>query len=296
MDLGANRRGVDMGPSAIRYASLAAELGAANVEAVTDAGDLLVPRAEERDPDAEQPSEGIAKFLRETADVCSRLSDEVIAALDEATFPLVLGGDHSIAIGTVTGAAREADLGVVWFDAHGDFNTPKTSPSGNVHGMPLAAVLGIGDFADAEWANARNLREENVAIVGLRSLDDAEREAIRDSDVTAYTMSDIDQRGVVPVVEDALDVATDGTDGIHVSLDLDWLDPNEAPGVGTPVRGGVTYREAHSALETVADRDEADDVLRSLEVVEVNPILDEHNETAELATELAASGLGKRII
>ena len=285
-----------MGPSAIRYAGLAAELGAANVDGVTDAGDLLVPRAEERDPDAEQPSEGTAKFLRETADVCSRLSDEVAAALDEGTFPLVLGGDHSIAIGTVTGAAREADLGVVWFDAHGDFNTPKTSPSGNVHGMPLAAVLGIGDFADAEWANARNLREENVAIVGLRSLDNTEREAIRDSDVTAYTMSDIDERGVVPVVEDALDVATDQTDGIHVSLDLDWLDPKEAPGVGTPVRGGVTYREAHSALETVADRDAAEGVLRSLEVVEVNPILDEHNETAELATELAASGLGKRIL
>jgi arginase len=296
MDLGANRRGVDMGPSAIRYAGLADELEAAGVETTTDAGDLLVPRAEERDPDAEQPAEGSAKFLRETADVCSRLADEVAAALDEDTFPLVLGGDHSIAIGTVGGAAREADLGVVWFDAHGDFNTPKTSPSGNVHGMPLAAVLGIGDFADTEWANAHNLREENVAMVGLRSLDDAEREAIRNSDVTAYTMSDIDERGITPVVEDALDVATYGTDGIHVSLDLDWLDPKEAPGVGTPVRGGVTYREAHSALETVAERDEDEGVLRSLEVVEVNPILDESNETAELATELAASGLGKSIL
>jgi arginase len=315
MDLGANRRGVDMGPSAIRYAGLADELEAAGVETTTDAGDLLVPRAEERDPDAEQPAEGSAKFLRETADVCSRLADEVAAALDEDTFPLVLGGDHSIAIGTVGGAAREADLGVVWFDAHGDFNTPKTSPSGNVHGMPLAAVLGIGDFADTEWANAHTLREENVAMVGLRSLDDAEREAIRNSDVTAYTMSDIDERGITPVVEDALDVATygisasearggssdewsesDGVDGIHVSLDLDWLDPKEAPGVGTPVRGGVTYREAHSALETVAERDEDEGVLRSLEVVEVNPILDESNETAELATELAASGLGKSIL
>jgi arginase len=296
MDLGANRRGVDMGPSAIRYAGLAEELTAANVETTTDAGDLLVPRAEERDPDAEQPAEGSAKFLRETADVCSRLADEVANALDEDTFPLVLGGDHSIAIGSVTGAARDADLGVIWFDAHGDFNTPRTSPSGNVHGMPLAAVLGVGDFADTEWANARNLREENVAIVGLRSLDDDEREAIRESDVTAYTMSDIDERGLTPVVEDALDVATDGTDGIHVSLDLDWLDPTVAPGVGTPVRGGVDYREAHSALETVADRDKAEDVLRSLELVEVNPILDEHNETAELATELAASALGKRIL
>jgi len=295
MDLGANRRGVDMGPSAIRYAGLADELRAAGVE-TTDTGDLLVPHAEERDPDAEQPIEGTAKFLRETADVCTRLADEVAAALDDGAFPLVLGGDHSIAVGTMRGAGRDAGLGAVWFDAHGDFNTPATSPSGNVHGMPLAAALGIGDFADTEWANVPGLAEENVAIVGLRSLDDTEREEIRDSDVTAYTMSDIDERGIGPVTEDALDVASAGTDGIHVSLDLDWLDPKEAPGVGTPVRGGVTYREAHSALETVAERDEAESVLRSMEVVEVNPILDEHNETAELATELAASGLGKRIL
>ncbi|MFC4449862.1 arginase [Halorussus aquaticus] len=295
MDLGADRRGVDMGSSTIRYAGLADELEAAGVE-TTDAGDLPVPRAEERDPETVQPNEGSAKFLQETAEVCTDLADEVAETLDAGQFPLVLGGDHSIAIGTVTGAARDADIGVIWFDAHGDFNTPATSPSGNVHGMPLAALLGIGDFADTEWANAPNLSEENVAIVGLRRLDDAEREAIRESDVTAFTMSDIDERGVVPVVEDALDVATDGTDGVHVSLDMDWLDPKEAPGVGTPVRGGVTYREAHSALETVAERDETEDILRTLEVVEVNAILDHHNETAELATELAASALGKRIL
>jgi arginase len=314
MDLGADRRGVDMGSSTIRYAGLADELDALSYE-VNDAGDLPVPRAEERDPEAEQPSEGSAKFLRETSEVCTNLADEVSDTLESGQFPLVLGGDHSIAIGTVTGAARDADLGVIWFDAHGDFNTPTTSPSGNVHGMPLAALLGIGDFADVEWATAPNLSEENVAIVGLRSLDDDEREAIRESDVTAYTMSDIDERGVVPVVEDALDVATygisasearggssdewsesDGVDGIHVSLDMDWLDPKVAPGVGTPVRGGVNYREAHTALETVAERDEAEDLLRTLEVVEVNAILDEHNETAELATELAASALGKRIL
>ncbi|UPV99665.1 arginase [Halorussus gelatinilyticus] len=295
MDLGADRRGVDMGSSTIRYAGLADELDALGID-VTDAGDLPVPRAEERDPEAEQPAEGEAKFLRETADVCTRLADEVADTIDAGQFPLVLGGDHSIAIGTAKGAARDADLGVVWFDAHGDFNTPKTSPSGNVHGMPLAALLGIGDFADTEWANAPNIREENVVLVGLRSLDDDERRAIRESDVTAYTMSDIDERGVTPVVEDALDVATDGTDGIHVSLDMDWLDPKVAPGVGTPVRGGVNYREAHLALEKVAERDENEGVLRSLEVVEVNAILDEHNETAELATELAASGLGKRIL
>lgn len=295
MDLGANRRGVDMGPSAIRYAGLAKELRDASVESV-DSGDLHVPHAEERDPDAEQPSEGHAKFLRETADVCTGLADNVSAAIEEDSFPLVLGGDHSIAIGTINGAARDADIGAIWFDAHGDFNTPLTSPSGNVHGMPLAAVLGIGDFAGTEWANADRLEEENVALVGLRSIDEAEKKAIKKSDVTAFTMSEIDERGITPVVEEALDVATDGTDGIHVSFDMDWLEPKEAPGVGTPVRGGATYREAHSALETVAERDEEESILRSMEVVEVNPILDEHNETAELATELAASALGKRIL
>lgn len=295
VDYGANRRGVDMGPSAIRYADLAEQLTAAGVETV-DAGDLLTPRAEERDPETGGPNRANAKYLEETADVCTRLAGEVEGALAAGRFPLVLGGDHSIAIGTIRGASADADVGAIWFDAHGDFNTPTTSPSGNIHGMPLAAVLGVGEFEDTEWANAPRLREENVVLVGLRSLDDSEREAIRESDVTAFTMSDIDERGVRPVVRDALDVATNGVDGIHVSLDLDWLDPHEAPGVGTPVRGGVTYREAHSALETVAARDAAEDVLRTMELVEVNPILDQHNETAELATELAASGLGKRIL
>ena len=290
-DYGANRRGVDMGPSAIRYGGLADELAAAGVS-VSDDGDVAAPRAEVRDPEAEAPSEGDAKFLRETREVVTALSDRVTDALDAGETPLVLGGDHSVAIGSVTGSARDAAIGLVWFDAHGDFNTPSTSPSGNVHGMPLAALLGVGDFADTPWANADGLREEHVAIVGLRDLDPTEREAINDSDVTAYTMSDIDERGIDTVVDDALDVACAAPDGIHVSLDLDWLDPREAPGVGTPVRGGVTYREAHFALERVA----ATDALRSMEVVEVNPILDEHNETAALATELAASGLGKRIL
>jgi len=290
MDYGADRRGVDMGSSAIRYADLADELAAAGVETV-DAGDLLVPRAEERDPGDES-----AKFLPEIEDVCSRLADEVADAIEDGRRPLVLGGDHAVAIGSLVGCARDAEVGAVWFDAHGDFNTPETSPSGNVHGMPLAAALGEGRFETEEWANATGLREENVAYVGLRTLDDSEREAIRDSDMTAYTMSDIDERGVIPVVEDALDAATAGVDGIHVSLDLDWLDPDEAPGVGTPVRGGATYREAHAALETVAELDREEDVLRSMDVVEVNPILDESNRTAEIAAELAASALGKRIL
>ncbi|MFK5602476.1 arginase [Haloferax volcanii] len=287
-DYGANRRGVDMGPSAIRYAGLAGELESAGVSP-TDAGDLAVPHHATRDADAGATN---AKHVKEVEEVTRSLADAVSTALAEGATPLALGGDHSIAIGSLVGSARDADIGVIWFDAHGDFNTPSTSPSGNVHGMPLAAALGIGDFAGVEWANAAGLKEENVAIVGLRSVDDAEAEAIRDSDVTVYTMSDIDERGVTAVTNDALDVATDGTDGVHVSLDLDWLDPREAPGVGTPVRGGVTYREAHAAMELVA-RSEA---MRSFELVEVNPILDEHNETATLATELAASAFGKRIL
>ncbi|MEZ3114882.1 arginase [Halobaculum sp. MBLA0147] len=290
-DYGQDRRGVDMGPSAIRYAGLADELRAAGVDPV-DTGDLTVPRAEERDPDYRTPSEGEAKFLRETEAVADELADRVAESIDEGATPLALGGDHSIAIGSLRGSARDADVGAVWFDAHGDFNTPSTSPSGNVHGMPLAAALGVGEFAGVEWANAPGLREENVVIVGLRAVDERERERIADSDVTVYTMSDIDEMGVRPVVESAIETASHGVDGVHASLDLDWLDPNEAPGVGTPVRGGVTYREAHLAMELLAEAD----VLRSMELVEVNPTLDEFNETAELATELAASAFGKRIL
>ena len=290
-DYGANRRGVDMGPSAIRYAGLADQLAGAGVETV-DAGDLHVPRAEERDPDTDAPSEGKAKFLRETADVCRRLGDAVAETLAAGRVPLALGGDHSIGIGSLVGSARDADIGAVWFDAHADLNTPATSPSGNVHGMPLAAALGIGEFTSSEWANAQGLAPENVALVGLRSVDEAEVALLRDRGFAAYTMSDIDERGITDVTEEALSAAAAGVDGIHVSLDLDFLDPNAAPGVGTPVRGGVTYREAHSAMELV---DESD-ALRSMELVEVNPTLDQHNETAELATELAASAFGKRVL
>ncbi|WP_336363298.1 arginase [Halalkalicoccus salilacus] len=288
-DYGANRRGVDMGPSAIRYAGLASELDAIG-RSCADDGDLAVPRAEERDPDAASTS-GSAKFLREVREVCERLADEVADTIADGSFPLVLGGDHSIAIGTMNGANRDADAGVIWFDAHGDFNTPESSPSGNVHGMPLAAALGYGEFGEG-WDPAAGIDPADVALVGLRDLDEPERVAIRESDVTAFTMSDVDERGVGPVTEEALEIATDGTAGVHVSLDLDWLDPNEAPGVGTPVRGGVTYREAHAAMEIVASHGG----LRSLELVEVNPVLDERNETAALATELAASAFGKRVL
>jgi len=292
MDLGADRRGVDMGPSAIRYAGLAGEVEGVG-HSCRDGGDLAVPQPEAMEPVPEDRFEGEAKYVAETRDVCIRLAEEVGETLAIGAFPLVLGGDHSIAIGTVRGAARDTDLGVVWFDAHGDYNTPATTPSGNVHGMPVAAMLGVGEFADEEWAVAPGVDTANVAMVGIRSLDEQERVALRESDVTVFTMRDIDDRGLPDVAEAAFDVATAGTDGVHVSLDMDFLDPDEAPGVGTPVRGGSTYREAHAAMEVVGDRIER---VRSMEVVEVNPILDRHNRTAELAVELVASALGKRIL
>jgi arginase len=289
MDLGADRRGVDMGPSAIRYAGLADAVEGVG-HGCTDAGDLPVARPETVEDDGGLPSGGRAKHLAETRELCLDLEGTVAETLAGGAFPLVLGGDHSIAIGSVRGSARDAGVGVVWFDAHGDYNTPETTPSGNVHGMSLAALLGVGSFADTDWATAA-VDPANVAVVGARSLDESEAEALRQSEVRVFTMSEIDRRGVSAVVADALDRACAGTDGLHVSLDMDWLDPREAPGVGTPVRGGVTYREAHAAMEMVADRE-----LRSMELVEVNPILDDHNATAELAVELAASALGRRIL
>ena len=291
MDLGADRRGVDMGPSAIRYAGLADQLEEIGVSC-TDGGDISVPRPEGRDPDAAVGG-GRAKFHRETKAVCGGIRDGVGESIDEGETPLVLGGDHSIAMGTVAGAAgADESLGVVWFDAHGDFNTPETTPSGNIHGMALAAILGTASFGGSAWAHTPAVSAENVALVGVRDIDDGERELLRDSGVTVYTMSDIDARGAPAIAREALSVATEGTVGLHVSLDLDWLDPAEAPGVGTPVRGGVSYREAHSAMEAVAEHR---DQLRSFELVEVNPILDDHNRTAELACELAASAFGKRV-
>ncbi|MCL9816944.1 arginase [Natronocalculus amylovorans] len=290
-DYGANRRGVDMGPSAIRYAGLAAKLESAGVGTIDD-GDVQAPRAEERDPDVVQPKTGKTKFLKEIEDVSRQLATRVSDALNNGETPLVLGGDHSVAIGSLVGSAADADIGTIWFDAHADLNTPETSPSGNVHGMPLAAALGIGEFEETVWANAPRLSEENVVLVGLRSVDKSENQLLEERGFTAYTMSDIDKRGIAAVTEEALEIAHDGVDGVHISLDLDWLDPKEAPGVGTPVRGGATYREAHAAMELVANHDGP----RSFELVEVNPTLDQHNETASLATELAASAFGKTIL
>jgi arginase len=292
-DFGSHRRGVDMGPSAIRYGGLVDQLEDAGVDC-TDAGDLAVPDVDRRS--ADDQSVDNARHIDAVAEVSADVDDEVAAAIGDGALPVVLGGDHSVAIGTMGGAASEGDIGVVWFDAHADYNTPETSPSGNVHGMPLAAALGMGTFSNMYWARTAGLREENVVWVGLRSVDDAEAEAIGESEATAFTMSDVDERGIIDVTEEALEIASSGVDGLHVSLDMDFIDPNEAPGVGTPVRGGVSYREAHAAMERVAEWDADGCELRSLEVVEVNPILDEHNETAELATELTASALGKTVL
>lgn len=289
MDLGADRRGVDMGPSAIRYGGLGSQLDGLGIPC-TDGGDIDVPRPEQSRADSN--IDGDAKYLKATRTVCTDLAERVQSIHDSGTLPLVLGGDHSIGIGTANGIA-DKPTGLLWLDAHADLNTPATTPSGNVHGMPLAAILGDGIFGEMEWAHAPMIEAENVAIVGLRSVDPGERERLQSSPIHAYTMTDIDQRGISTVIGDALDAITKSTEQLAVSLDLDLLDPREAPGVGTPVRGGASYREAHAAMEVIAA---AETDLCSLELVEVNPILDESNQTAELACELTASALGKRVL
>jgi arginase len=289
MDLGSDRRGVDMGPSAIRYAGLEAAIRATG-RACRDDGDLSVPRPE---PLAREDSAGdTASHIEEIISVCGSVRDRVGALIAEGTLPVILGGDHSISIGTVSGAAEAAEIGVLWFDAHGDFNTPETSPSSNVHGMSLAALLGIGSF-EGDASSATNLDQENVALIGIRELDPEEGDQLRESDINVYTMAEVDERGLANVTRDAIEQVARAHGGVHVSLDMDVLDPTEAAGVGTPVRGGVTYREAHIAMEQVATLGER---LRSFDVVEVNPTLDTANATAELAVELTASALGKRIL
>ncbi|MFC7073953.1 arginase [Halovenus rubra] len=293
MDLGADRRGVDMGPSAIRYGGLSDELDAID-QATADSGDVTVPRPESGDPDAGDTLGGKAKYLDETRTVCKRVAERVRKAHEAGRFPLVLGGDHSIAIGTANGSTRDQSTGIIWFDAHADLNTPETTPSGNIHGMPLGAILGRGPFDGKEWAHCPNVDPSNVAMVGLRSVDEGEQKYIQDSAIHAYSMSDIDEHGITTVTQNALDAVLDDIDQLYVSFDMDFLDPDEAPGVGTPVRGGISYREGHAALELVYR--EAAEILCALDMVEVNPILDRQNRTAELACELAASALGKRIL
>ena len=286
LDLGAGRRGVDMGPSAIRYAGLHGQLARAGIE-VEDRGNVEAVLAETRARGAEQ-----ARFLDEILDTCTRISAEVERVREEGFVPLVLGGDHSIAIGTLSGLAASGSGGVLWLDAHGDLNTPETTPSGNVHGMPLAAALGLcGAKFAKEGLRLPAIDPEHVALVGVRSLDPGEQALVRELGIAVYTISDLDRRGVEPVIEEAL-ARVSGASFVHVSVDLDVVDPEFAPGVGDPVLGGLSYREAHLALELVAEAG----MLDCLELVEVNPIRDHENRTASLAVGLAASALGVRIL
>jgi arginase len=292
MDLGASRRGVDMGPSALRVAGLQARLKQLGRQ-VEDIGNIPV-----RQPEEQHYGEKNAKYLEEIAATCKDVAEIVRKTLDEDLIPLVLGGDHSIAVGTAAGVAQHfrkegKRAGLVWLDAHGDMNTPESSPSGNVHGMPLASIVGHGPSELVDLGGVKPMVEpRNVVLVGVRDLDSKERKLIRESGAHVFTMRDIDERGMREVMAEALRFAGDETSGVSVSLDMDFVDPSDAPGVGTPVRGGVTYREAHLALEMIADTKS----LVSFELVEINPVIDLHNTTALLGVELILSGLGKKIL
>jgi arginase len=286
LDLGQDRRGVDMGPSAIRYAGLDRRIVELGRECV-DWGNVPTPVAE-----AEAQGDEELRFLAQIKAACAEVAKLVRRAGEDNHLPLVLGGDHSVALGTLAGLRRDSPGGVLWLDAHGDLNTPETSLTGNVHGMVLAAALGLGGSAfEHEAWTLPAVDPARVALVGVRSLDDAERTLLRDLGAAVYTMSDLDRLGVEHAMREAL-AHVDGPGFVHVSLDMDVVDPADAPGVGTPVRGGLTYREAHLAMELVAESG----LVGSLEVVEVNPILDRENETARLAVELVASALGARIL
>jgi arginase len=292
MDLGQSRRGVDMGPSALRGAGLQASIKKLGLQ-VEDIGNLSVKQPEEM-----PVGEKRAKYMQEIAETCGDIAAAAEKSLSEGFLPLVLGGDHSIAAGVAAGVANhfrkeKKQIGYLWLDAHGDMNTPESSPSGNVHGMPLAAIMGYGAPELVDLLGFKPKAEpSNIVIVGARDLDAQERKIVKKSGIHVFTMRDIDERGMREVMSDALKHALDDTAGIAVSLDMDFVDPSDAPGVGTPVRGGVTYREAHLAMEMIADTES----MISLEVVEINPILDEHNRTALLGVELVLSGLGQKIL
>lgn len=286
LDLGTTRRGVDMGPSAIRYAGLAEHLETLGVE-VVDKGNVLAEI-----PEVASVRHEHARYLPAILATCSQIASRVADIARNDQFPLVLGGDHSIAMGTLAGLASErGSAGVLWVDAHGDLNRPTTSPTGNVHGMPLAAALGecgfeIEGFSGPPWVDPKH-----VALVGVRSLDPGEKDLVRQMDLAVFTMADIDRRGMPDVMDDAISIVK-GADHVHLSLDVDVCDPEIAPGVGTPVRGGLSYREAHLAMEILAEAS----ILTSMEIVEVNPVLDHADETGALAVELAGSALGARIL
>jgi arginase len=289
IDLGAGRRGVDMGPSAMRYTGLYGRLEALGYK-VRDLGNLPAPMVET----SEAPSAGSKlRYLEPIAALCEALAGTVASCVEQGLIPVALGGDHSLSIGSVSGSARGRELGLIWIDAHADFNTAETTPSGNIHGMSVAALTGRGHpLLTGLAGRTPAIRPEQVALVGVRDLDPLEREALRRSGVHAYTMHEVDRRGMANVIDEAAALVSKGADGFHLSFDLDVVDPREAPGVGTPVFGGISRREAHLALELLAQTGG----LRSLDLVEVNPILDERNATAELAVELVLSAFGKRIL
>lgn len=288
MDLGADRRGVDMGPSAIRYAGIESRLEMLGY-AVHDEGDIIVQR-----PKQQVTSGTNLKYLDEIVRVNQKLCEAVSIQIGKGHFPLVIGGDHSIAIGTIAGVLQHRpNTGVIWFDAHGDMNTASTSPSGNIHGMSLAVGLGHGhERLTAIGGAERKLIPENVVLIGARSLDPGEKRFIQEQGIRVFTMHEIDRVGMGRVMEEALQIVTRGTNGVHLSLDLDGLDPHDCPGVGTPVIGGITYRESHLAMEMLAEAN----VLTSAEFVEVNPILDQMNQTARVAVGLMGSVFGEKLL
>jgi arginase len=287
IDFGAGRRGVDMGPSAIRYAGLKPALESLG-HVVEDRGNVETPIAETC-----TVSEPKLRYIDCIVPVARRVYGRVASAMQAGHFPLTLGGDHSLSLGAVRGAARHKSLGVIWIDAHADYNTAETTPSGNIHGMPLAALAGLGDprLVTLGDMKAVNVNPANIAIVGVRQLDPGERVLLRETGVTIFSMEQIDRIRLYHALGQAIDVASRGTEGIYLSFDMDSLDPLHAPGVGTPVPGGLTYREAHLACEMIAETGR----LVGMDLVEVNPILDERNRTAALAVELALSALGQRV-
>ncbi|WP_053364810.1 arginase [Bacillus sp. FJAT-27245] len=288
MDLGQLRRGVDMGPSAIRYAEVVERLKTLFDE-IEDLGDIPVGR-----PEVVIDRESKLRNLELITEKNAKLAEEVDKVVQKGAFPLVLGGDHSIAIGTLAGISKHyKNLGVIWYDAHGDLNTAETSPSGNIHGMPLAVSMGIGHKMLVELGGySPKVRPENIVIIGARALDDGEKELIKEKGIKVYTMHEIDRMGMARVMEETIAYLQSRADGVHLSLDLDGLDPQDAPGVGTPVIGGISYRESHLAMEMLAEAD----IITSAEFVEVNPILDERNKTARVAVELMGSLFGEKLL
>jgi arginase len=292
LDLGGGRRGVDMGPSAFRIAGLGDQIASLGYT-VIDKGDLPAPI-----PETKRPENLKKKYVKEIAKVCQKLYDATLKSLDDGALPVLLGGDHSLAAGSVAASAswvRKAQskpIGLIWVDAHGDMNTPETTTSGNVHGMPLAALLGQEPVELSSIGTSPSILPQHTVLVGIRNLDDQEKQQIKSAGVHVFTMKDIDRDGIAKVAERALMLASDGTGGVHISFDMDVCDPAIAPGVGTPVKGGFDYREAHMIMEMVADTRQ----LVALDLVEVNPTLDIRNTTAEFGTELALSALGKNIL